>query len=295
MISVIIPAHDEVGVIEQCLHALIDGARAGELEVIVVCNGCHDATAEIARRFREPVRVLETSVASKSNALDMGDQAATGFPRIYADADVMLTVDSLRELAKALQSGEILAAAPAVHTVFAPNTRWAVRAYYDFWMALPYVQAGMMAAGVYALSEKGRRRFDRFPNLIADDGFIRAQFLPTERREIQSAVSVVRAPATLWELILIKTRSRLGFYELKQRFPELFVREAHTKEYGRALWAIIRRPWLWAGVFPYLWVNAVSRYRAKKHLQRLSNYVWERDNSSRSMPGERAVSPRSNR
>lgn len=295
MISIIIPAHNEAGVIEQSLHALTEGVRAGELEVIVVCNGCRDATAEIARRFGEPLRVLETSVASKSNALDMGDRAATGFPRIYADADVMLTLDSVRELAKALESGEILAAAPAVDTVFIPNTRWVVRAYYDFWMALPYIREGMMAAGVYALSEKGRLRFDRFPNLIADDGFIRAQFAPAERREVSSAVSVVRAPATLRELILIKTRSRLGFYELKQRFPELFLREAHTKDYGQAFRAILRQPRLWAGVFPYLWVNAVSRYRAKKQLGRLSDYVWERDNSSRTMSGDKAASPASDR
>jgi glycosyltransferase involved in cell wall biosynthesis len=291
MISVVIPAHNEAGVIEQSLRALTDGAQPGELEVIVVCNGCRDATAEIARRFGEPVRVLETSVASKSNSLDMGDQAATGFPRIYADADVMLTLDSVRELAKALESGEILAAAPAADTVFAANTHWAVRAYYDLWMALPYVQEGMIAAGVYALSEKGRRRFDRFPNLIADDGFIRAQFAPGERRKVDSAISVVRAPATVWGLILIKTRSRLGFYELKQRFPELFVREAHTKDYGKALWAVLRRPRLWAGVFPYLWVNAFSRYRARKQLQRLSDYVWERDNSSRTMSSDKAASP----
>ena len=48
MISVIIPAHNEESVIARCLEAFVTGAEPGELEAIVVANGCSDATAEIA-------------------------------------------------------------------------------------------------------------------------------------------------------------------------------------------------------------------------------------------------------
>jgi glycosyltransferase involved in cell wall biosynthesis len=283
MISIVIPAHNEAQVIRRTLSALTDGARPGEIEIIVVCNGCTDDTAELARAFREAgggVRVLETDIPSKSNALNLGDAAATGFPRIYSDADVMLSLDSVRELARVLNEGNVLAAAPAVQTVFPPNTTWAVRAYYDFWMALPYVREGMMAAGVYAVSREGRRRFERFPDLIADDGFFRLQFAARERVEVPTATSVVSAPAKLWDLILIKTRSRLGFYQLRDRYPQLFGREAKSKGYGRAAWAILQQPRLWPCVVPYLWVNLISRRRARRQF-RQGGYVWERDNSSR--------------
>ena len=49
--SVIIPAHNEAKVIRRCLEGLLAGAPAGEEpELIVVCNGCSDDTAAIARQ-----------------------------------------------------------------------------------------------------------------------------------------------------------------------------------------------------------------------------------------------------
>ncbi|HZZ43826.1 MAG TPA: glycosyltransferase [Tepidisphaeraceae bacterium] len=282
MFSVIIPAHNESNVITRGLRALTDGANPGDLEIIVVANGCQDDTAEKVRAFGHPdVRVIETNIGSKTNALNLGDQAATGFPRLYLDADVVLSLDSAREISRVLAQGDVLAAAPAVETIYPSGTTWAVRAYYAFWMALPYIQEGMMAAGIYAVSRNGRARFDRFPDVIADDGYFRLLFPPAERVEVRTARSVVSAPAKLWDLVLIKTRSRLGFYQLRMRFPELFSQEAQTKEYGKALMAVLRRPRLWLCAAPYLWVNIVSRYRARRQALTLTGYIWERDNSSR--------------
>jgi glycosyltransferase involved in cell wall biosynthesis len=282
VISVIVPAHNEAAVIERSVRALVDGAAPGEIEVVVVCNGCSDATAEIARAFGEPVRVIETDVPSKSNAMNLGDAAATGFPRIYLDADVVMSLDSVRALAAALERGDVLAAAPAVRTIFPPGSQWMVRAYYDFWMSLPYIQEGMMAAGVYAVSREGRQRFDRFPDIIADDGYFRLQFGPGERVEVAGALSTVSAPSNLGDLIKIKTRSRLGVMQLMQRYPERYAEEARTKQYGGALMAILKRPGLYLAALPYLWVNLVSRYRARRQMRRNEAYVWERDDSSRS-------------
>ncbi len=197
MISVIIPAHNEEPVIERGLRSLTQGAARSELEVIVACNGCNDKTAQIARQFGSPVRVIETEIASKANALNLGDMSASGFPRLYMDADVVMTIGSIREIVKALEVKGVLAAAPAVRTVFLAETSWAVRAYYEFWMALPYVQEGMMAAGAYAVNREGRKRFGSFPDVIADDGYFRLQFGPTERVEVRNAVSTVYARQTL--------------------------------------------------------------------------------------------------
>jgi len=296
MITVIIPAHNEETVIGRSLTALTQDAEADELQIIVVCNGCRDSTAEVARRFGAAVQVIETSIPSKTNALNMGDQAARGFPRVYMDADVELSVDSVRRIRDALETEGVLAAAPSVQNEFRADASWFVRGYYQFWRALPYIQEGMMGAGVYALNREGRRRFEEFPPLIADDGFVRAHYAPGERVEVRTAVSTVWAPAKLWDLVLIKTRSRLGFFQLRQRHPELFRNEAKTKHYRQALKAILRRPNVWPAAIPYVLVTVISRYRAKRQLRTSEAYVWERDNSSRRSNDEARVnSPRHSR
>ena len=87
--SVIIPAHDEGGVIDRCLEALDEDARAGRLEVVVAANGCTDDTVERARRHTG-VQVLDLPAPSKVQAINAADAVATAFPRIYLDADIVL-------------------------------------------------------------------------------------------------------------------------------------------------------------------------------------------------------------
>ena len=64
-ISVVIAAHNEEAVLDRCLDALLRTARTGELEIAVVCNGCTDGTAEVARRYGDDVCVLETPEAPR--------------------------------------------------------------------------------------------------------------------------------------------------------------------------------------------------------------------------------------
>ena len=250
----------------------------------MVCNGCSDDTAQIARGFGDDVRVIETEVPSKTHALNLGDAAATSYPRLYMDADVVLSPASVRKVAAVLETGPALAAAPRPVDVFLPGTHWAVRAYYRFWGALPYIQEGMIAAGAYALSRKGRARFQDFPDVIADDGYVRMLFAPSERVQVTDAVSEVSAPLTLRDLLKIRTRSRLGVLQLHQRYPELGQRETRTKNYGDALMSVLRRPSLYLSAFPYAYVAITSWMRARQQMRASARYVWERDDSSRQLP-----------
>src|SRR5687767_14075885 len=165
MPSVVIPACNEETVIGRCLMALLDGAAADELEVVVVCNGCSDGTAELARRFGRGVRVLETPVGSKIQSLNMGDAAATRFPRFFIDADVLFPLAALRQVANRLENG-VLAAAPRAQFDLT-GCSWAVRAFYEINDRLPSSQEGIGGSGVYALSREGRARIGCFPDLIA--------------------------------------------------------------------------------------------------------------------------------
>ena len=278
MVSIVIPAHNEETTIGRCLSRLLGEGSSESLRVVVACNGCSDRTAEFARQFGDRVTVIETDVASKVYAMNLGDEASQGFPRFYMDADVVLSPNDIREVERTLQSGGVLAAAPRMQMDFS-NASWAVRAFYHVWMALPYTRAGMMGVGVYALSDEGRRRFGRFPDIIADDGYIRVLFKPHERAAVDAAKSIVKAPSTLAGLIKIKTRSRLGGFQLAMLYPELMRND--DKHYGAAIWDILKRPSIWPCVPVYLYVNLTAKRRALMQFRQLDQYVWERDDSSR--------------
>lgn len=154
MTSIIIPAHNEEKVISKTLTALRPGAVAGDYEIIVVCNGCTDGTAKIVGNFGNCIQCLDTPVASKAHALNLGDRAATSFPRFYLDADIVLSPEAIEEMTKILSREEYYAVSPVMQMDY-NHSSWAVRFYYDIWQDLPYVQLGLIGTGVYALSKKG--------------------------------------------------------------------------------------------------------------------------------------------
>ena len=279
-VSVVIAAHNEEDVLGRSLDALLQAASPGEIEIVVVCNGCTDRTADVARDYGDEVRVIETPKPSKTAALNLGDASVSGFPRFYVDADVTLPLESLRRIAARLVEGDALAASP-VMDLDLRGSSLAVRAYYRIWVQLPYVREGMIGVGVYALSEEGRRRFGEFPEIIADDGYVRTLFDAGERIRVDDAPVRVYAPKGFSDLVRIKTRSRLGRHQLRQRFPDLVARERTTKSYGSAARSIGVRPWLWPAATIYAAVQVQSRRRARRQLAALTDYVWERDQSSR--------------
>jgi glycosyltransferase involved in cell wall biosynthesis len=267
-------------VIWKTLSQYREGVASGKIEVIVVCNGCSDKTAEVVTSFGLGFECIDTPIASKTNALNLGDALAKGFPRIYQDADVVVSLKAIREIAIVLKSGQFKAAAPKMKMDLKQSS-WPVRYYYEVWQKLPYVQEGMIGAGVYGLSEAGRKHFVKFPQVIADDGYIRALFKSKERALVESCFSQVTAPTTLDGLIKIKTRSRLGRYELKEKYPELSVNE--EKRYGNAILTMIRQIHFWPKILVYFYVNLIARSRATMQSSRNGYIGWERDDSSRGL------------
>ncbi|MEM1109245.1 MAG: glycosyltransferase [Planctomycetota bacterium] len=278
MISVVIPAHNEQAVIARCLESLTARPVARGLEVIVACNGCTDNTAEVARGFGGAVKVVETEVGSKIAGLNLGDAAATGFPRVYLDADVEVSLDAIEKVVDLLEAGPALAAAPRMNVDLSQSS-WAVRAFYKIWLSQPYHGKGMIGGGFYAMSEAGRSRFDTFPDIIADDEFTRSLFSEAERATPDNTNFTIRAPHTLSSLIKVKTRSRLGLYQLRKHRPDL---DDNREEKGGPDYnAVLARPTLWPCAAVYVLVNLITRTRAKRQMGSITTYTWERDESSR--------------
>ena len=274
--SVVIPAHQEEAVIDRCLRRLLDGAGDEELEVVVVCNGCTDATAERARAVGGPVTVLETEVASKAVALNLGDDAVTAFPRIYLDADVELGIDAVRDVAALLVDGSgVLAAAPSATVELAGRSRL-VRSFYAVWTRMPYFTDGMIGSGVYAFSEEGRRRFGAFPALIADDEVARRAVAPSERRASSTSAFTIHPPRTITGVVKIMTRAKAGNAEYAGAVGDA---ETGTSA-GATLRRLARTPATWPHAPVYVAVMLLAERRARRRLGE-GNRTWERDQTSR--------------
>lgn len=277
MISIVVPAHNESSVIARTLDQWVKDQDPNELNVVVVCNGCTDATASVAQHVGPTVRVVETDVASKTHALNLGDQTSNVFPRIYADADIVISVDAIRALVRRLEQGDILLVAPTAD-INLSGCSWLVRRYYAIRSRLPSSREGIGGSGVYALSETGRRRFGPFPDVIADDTYVRLQFRPEERATLPGVKSTVFPPRTLLRLIAVRTRIYRGTFELARRFPELSVNKGEAN--NRTLVGLVREPQLWPGLLVYFCVNIAARWRATMGA-RSGPYAWQRDESSR--------------
>lgn len=273
--SVVIPAHNEEAVIRRCLHSLLDRAEPGELEVIVVCNGCSDRTAEFARSFSASVRVIEVPQASKPVALNVGDRTATFFPRFFVDADVELEIESLRLVAAVLAGGPILAAAPRLRVELSGCSRW-VRSWYRLWMSSSYLTTHHIGSGVYALSEAGRSRFEAFPALIADDLFVHHLFTVDERQTEERAAFTIHAPRTVRALLHHHVRVRAGTLQLHRS------RTVPPSPTASGLFRTLRRrPGLITSLPVYLAVGLLANSRAGQKLSTGRAGEWERDDTSR--------------
>ena len=277
--SVIIPAHNERAVIGRTLLPFASLVDQGVLEVIVACNGCTDDTAAIAAGF-PGVRVLELPEASKVAALNAADAAASVWPRIYVDADIELSRDGVFRLIKALSVASPtddtdtvrpLAGRPAFRYETAGASA-AVRAYYRARSRIPSANSALWGAGVYALTRRGHDRFDRFPDLTADDLYVDGLFAPTEKSIVDAQAAVVRTPLRFGALLRVLRRGQRGSRELGID---------SGRRTGRELLASVRSPIavIDAAVYAAFAFLARAAGRATDGLRR-----WERDDTSRSDP-----------
>ncbi len=206
--SVVIPAHNEGPVIRRCLDSLFTGVGPGELDVIVVCNGCRDDTAELARTSGHPVRVIELEPASKPMALRAGDAAARALPRLYLDADVVLDGGAARRVLQRLSEGAVAARPPLRYD--STRSSAAVRSYYRARARVPAVLNSLWGAGVYGLSEAGRGRFDEFPDVVGDDLWLDRQFTVDEVEIVDCQPVVVAVPRRARDLVRVLRRTYAG-------------------------------------------------------------------------------------
>lgn len=274
--SIIIPAYNEESVIGRCLAALLDDSAPGEFDIVVVCNGCSDDTAAVARRAGSGVRVFESEEASKTEALNLGDRMALTYPRVYLDADLEVSAKAVRSLTTALLDGGRLAAIGFMDVDLRDRPR-RIRRFYMLWMLHPYLRRGKFG-GIYALTREGCARRGPYPAVVADDTFVRERFRWDESVAVEDCRFKVFPPRTIGDIIRIRSRAYLGNLQLRERDT----RGTRGPKDRPVEWLrhVALRPKTWIGLPIYLIVNVAAKIRAARLYHR-SNYEWQRDESSR--------------
>jgi len=280
MTSVVIAAHNEAAVIGRCLDALLGEAAPGEFDVTVVANGCTDDTAAVAAR--PGVRVVDLATAGKAAALNAGDAASVGFPRVYLDADIVLTTAAVRSLADAL--GGAAGAATVGRQLDLTGRPLLVRAYFAVHGRLPVFRDGLFGRGVVALSEAGRARFERFPELVADDLFLDSLFTQAEKRHVTSYAARVATPRRTGDLVRRLVRVRGGNAAMRAASANGEV-AAPVRSAARLSWlrdVVLPRPWLAPAAVCYVAITVAAAVAARRAAD--GGAAWGRDESSR-QPG----------
>lgn len=280
--AVVIPAHNEAAVLPRCLSALAEDPAGQTVEAVVVANGCTDDTAGVARSWADRLPgliVVETEIPGKANALNLGDEAVSGYPRVYLDGDIVLSGQALSHLIEALSTDEPRIAAPKISFDTTGADR-VVQHFYSIFSELPYASQGLVGLGVYAISQAGRERFDRFPDVTADDLFVQRLFAEDER--LQTAGNfLVTTPRRWQDLVKVRTRTTQGNRELaNEKWVGVVDAEETTRSTARALIDLVRRdPARLPASLSYVMLTAAARLRSLSQSTR-----WHRDESSRSLP-----------
>ena len=277
--SVVIPAHNEAASIGRGLRALRSGVKEGELDldIVVVCNGCTDATAEVARKADPHARVIEIAQPSKRAAVRVGNASTHVFPRVHLDADVEISGASVLELLEPITRNQAMATAPVRTVPRGGCSRW-VRWYYDVWEALPQVQVGLFGRGVVVLSEAAQDRVERLAAMMNDDLGMSEAFSAEERRVVTTAVAVVRPPRTVRDLVRRRIRVATG----NAQAMRLGARAAGSRTRVRTLLGLaVTRPGLAVRLPVFLGVYLVAALGARRAVRAGDFDTWLRDDSSR--------------
>ncbi len=274
MATVIVPAHNEASVIKACLDSIINQRNVGK--VIVACNGCYDNTADVVRKHYPDVVCLEIKKPSKTNALNEAEKHIGSFPVFYLDADTVIAPDTISVITAYFEQHDILLAAPTP-CIDTADSSWFVKQYYKIWINLPYIKDGVIGTCSFIMNEKGRKRFDKFPNIINDDGFVRCCFDSHERANIKGTTIHIKAPKTLFSLIKIKTRARLGNMQLDT--SNLCARPKKANYSSSLKDKLLSKDFI--PTIVYIFIALIIRFRAKKQFKQIDSYVWEKDLTSR--------------
>lgn len=270
--SVVVPAHNEERSIGRLMLAL--APLRDEVDVVVVCNGCTDQTGDVARRAAPWATVIDLPDPSKPAALNAGDRAVSGFPRLYLDADVVIEATAVERLFEAVRGGLMAAAASPYYDV--STSSWVVRSHQRFWEQMPANRQGLAGTNAMAVSGAGRARFDDWPNLIGDDYFFDGLFDEAEKARVPDAVVVRPTARGFRDCVSRKARVHQGNVDVRAAG----LRDSHAGGGGAGIRAVVRdSPARLVDLPAHLAVTVAARLVSERRRRRGTSQVWFQDRS----------------
>ena len=110
-LSLVIPAHNSERVLENSIMEYIEifSDFLEDFEIIIVCNGCIDGTAEIAKNLAQiyPIQVIEITEKGKGRALSEGFRRARFEIIGFLDVDNPFSSKRIREMVYSLDNCDI--------------------------------------------------------------------------------------------------------------------------------------------------------------------------------------------
>jgi biofilm PGA synthesis N-glycosyltransferase PgaC len=167
MISVLIPAHNEAGVLRECLDAVMAQTLPVD-QIVVVADSCTDDTVAVAASYGAVV--VETEQGGKAASQQVGLPYVRGDILVCIDADTVIDVDVVEKFVAELAAGSDATCAnmlpmPQQGGFWVANRRFAY-ALGRYWWRWSQAQVGrlMVLSGcAYALRTKTVRMIGGFP------------------------------------------------------------------------------------------------------------------------------------
>ncbi len=160
-VSVIVPAHNEVGYIEACVQSLQAQEYAGDIEILVVDNASDDATAQVVRDLG--VRVVTETTRGVCSARQAGSLVARGDLFISTDADTTFDPFWVQRIVAAFGDDESIVAVSGSFQ-FEDRPRWGLH-YSRLLFRLTQFFYRMFGVPLYAPASNFAFRRDAFLSL----------------------------------------------------------------------------------------------------------------------------------
>lgn len=251
--QIIIPAHNEAHWIGDCLKSLLTQEISGAAHVIVVANGCTDDTARKAAHLAPDfarngwqLTVADLPAGGKVGALNHGDGLAGAGPRVYLDADIRMQPGLLGGIIDALGCAAPRYAGGRLRVSQSPSKLSNI--YARFWQKLPFLTQDVTGAGLFAVNEAGRARWNEFPQIISDDTYVRLHFAPAERVLVDIPYDWPIAAGAA-NLIKVRRRQDNGVSEIARLYPALLENQGHDRPGRGELLGIARKDPVGFGVY----------------------------------------------
>jgi cellulose synthase/poly-beta-1,6-N-acetylglucosamine synthase-like glycosyltransferase len=227
--SVVLAVHDEAARISGRLDELVSliGSTGRGAELIVVADGCTDATAVLARAHPSPlVRVIELPEnEGKARALSRGCEVAKGDILVFADARQRWAATSLQRLLENFNRPEVGAVTGELMLDVPAGALAGVGLYwrYEKWLRRNEGRLHSTVGVSGSISAVRRELFRPIPQgVLLDDLYWPLQVVMQGRRVVyeEGAIAYDRLPDSAKDEFLRKVRTLSGNFQLAAALPQ---------------------------------------------------------------------------